>query len=379
MKSKIEQLTQRTRQIPGFDYLNTTINQTPLVGFDFRLDAYVDLQFNFDVVSNFFGELASRLNQWTKKTILNPVDKGINDVSTSVNQSNFIQGIDNVSTQNINFNGVITASGSAPAAPKPGGMNTTQPAWDYDVAFKELNRQLSSVLMTYPNDPRLTEAQSAQHLLNMDTTVAANYAGITAIGDETQQIISKKRTEIQKIAEQIKPDYKGFVRSLDTANLVSNESTDKQLSANLFNVNPELEAQLSGMDSPMRTYTKMNRTLVDGFNHALATNTPASLGVDQGQFDSYVRTFHEADKNLTNAEQALDVVENKTTPQTAKSPETHTSESTTPIRPLAALIQKIGQKIASTQSADFTPLAQTQVGAGSACAAGCSVDTPRPQ
>lgn len=64
VKSKIEQITQRTWQVPFFDYFDLTskFSPPPLVGFDYQIDGFLDFNVEFDTAFSAVDSLADKRN-----------------------------------------------------------------------------------------------------------------------------------------------------------------------------------------------------------------------------------------------------------------------------------------------------------------------------
>gem|GEM_PF-4559804 len=54
MKTRIEQLTQRTRSVSPFDTISITLPDSPLDGYNYHIDAFVDLKIGFDELYDVF-------------------------------------------------------------------------------------------------------------------------------------------------------------------------------------------------------------------------------------------------------------------------------------------------------------------------------------
>jgi hypothetical protein len=80
VKGKIEQITQRTRNVPAFDFfdLTTKYRSAPLEGFDYKLDAYTRLKFNFDGVYTLIDNIAQASNKTVTEVSEKPLEKLIN-------------------------------------------------------------------------------------------------------------------------------------------------------------------------------------------------------------------------------------------------------------------------------------------------------------
>jgi hypothetical protein len=110
VKWKIEQITQRTWNVPIFDFFNLTtkFKDPPLQWFDYKLDAYATLKFNFDGVYDVFNSIAQTANSFTSQKIEAPIQKAVNQTTNTLNNNSIVTGIlepiENFD-QNINING----------------------------------------------------------------------------------------------------------------------------------------------------------------------------------------------------------------------------------------------------------------------------------
>ena len=96
VKTRIEQLTQRTYEIPLFDNINLTkdmsYQQDKLEWFDFQIDAYVNFTMNFNGIYSLIAGLADSINQQTKKLTEREWDakqalSSINEVAQQLNDT----------------------------------------------------------------------------------------------------------------------------------------------------------------------------------------------------------------------------------------------------------------------------------------------------
>ena len=67
VKTRVEQLTQRTRPVEPFDSLAVVLPEPPLPWFDIQITAMVDLEFSFDVLYDVLDEIASETNKEVSK------------------------------------------------------------------------------------------------------------------------------------------------------------------------------------------------------------------------------------------------------------------------------------------------------------------------
>jgi len=111
VKTRIEQMTQRTWNVKPFDMLSITRITPPLRGFDIRVDTYVDFQLNFDGLFTVLDELAGKINKQTN-SLMQGITKQVNNVSSkSADLTNGMQ--DAVDKGNVNIQGLLEgATGS---------------------------------------------------------------------------------------------------------------------------------------------------------------------------------------------------------------------------------------------------------------------------
>lgn len=111
VKGKVEQITQRTWNVPVFDFFNMTLKfkDPPLQGFDYKLDAYTQLKFNFDGVYDVFNNIAKITNNIVSEKIEAPIQKAVDRTTDKVNNNYIMSGFNAVEDfdQNINFNGYL--------------------------------------------------------------------------------------------------------------------------------------------------------------------------------------------------------------------------------------------------------------------------------
>lgn len=127
MKGKIEQITQRTWNVPIFDYfdLTTKFKTPPLQGFDYKMDAYTTLKFNFDGVYDIFNTIAQTTNNMVSKQIEAPIQKTVNQTTNTLNNNAVTSGVNTLPINNINIQGYYSPK-------EESGM------MDYNIAYAQL-------------------------------------------------------------------------------------------------------------------------------------------------------------------------------------------------------------------------------------------------
>jgi hypothetical protein len=114
--------------VPAFDFfdLTTKYKNPPLQGFDYSIDAYTRLKYNFDGVYTLINNIADASNKMITENIEKPIGKGINDANSWMN-TNIQQNIDNASTNiDVNIQGFMQSQTTGELA--------------YADAYKKLNQ-----------------------------------------------------------------------------------------------------------------------------------------------------------------------------------------------------------------------------------------------
>jgi len=111
--------------------MTTKFKDPPLQGFDYRIDAYTTLKFNFDGVYDVFNSIASMTNNFVSKQIEAPIQKATNWVTDQANNNAITSGLNAIENLdqsiNINFNGYNPPK-------EESGMI------DYNVAYNDLKK-----------------------------------------------------------------------------------------------------------------------------------------------------------------------------------------------------------------------------------------------
>lgn len=83
-------MTQRTRPVPFFDYMDLTrisfFQGDVLRGFDYRIDAYTQFKFNFSYIYDIVSFFADYVNEFTNEQIMKPVNQTIDSFSQTLNK-----------------------------------------------------------------------------------------------------------------------------------------------------------------------------------------------------------------------------------------------------------------------------------------------------
>ncbi|MEI7918863.1 MAG: hypothetical protein WCH65_01250 [bacterium] len=229
MKGKVEQITQRTWNVPVFDYfdLTTKFKDPPLQGFDYQLDAYTTLKFNFDGVYDVFNSIAQTANNAVSQLIEAPIQQAVKETTNQLNNNAIVTGIlqpiENLD-QNINFN-------SYHSTQEDTGMMA------YTTAYNELKQGLLLFKNSTLTDKKMHDNVKTilATIENKSTILPANKQ-IEQVEKATKDIINQKIKENKDLQNQIK-NYDQFIKKFkDTNVLVDAKTTTANFSAPLLTI-----------------------------------------------------------------------------------------------------------------------------------------------
>ncbi len=289
VKWKIEQLTQRTYDVPFFDFMNLTtkFKQPPLKWFDYEIDSYVNLQFNFDWVYSIFNWLAEQINKYSQ-WFENVTEKTVWQITNELNNNEVTDTFGDIQWQWWNIN-IKTWSWKI--------LNYN--LIDHQEARKGLIEWLT-YFQTISSDQQ-TNNKIKNILEDMqDANIQWQTDEIRNIWQQAQDIISKQRNENIKLAQNIKSDYDGFIKIIEKnpTRLVSNDKIDIELSADLFKIPDQTKKILLAQEAPLKTYTDSQTKIVKWYLNALNNNDAKSLNMTQLTYSKSINYLSTLDKKI---------------------------------------------------------------------------------
>jgi len=294
VKGKVEQITQRTRNVPIFDTfdLTTKFKDPPLQWFDYKLDAYFTLKFNFDGVYDVFNNIANASNNIVSKGIEAPTQKAIENITNTVNNNRvtdtgfeFIEGLD----QDINLNGYNTIEES--------GMV------DYRTVQKELKQGLISFQNSTLTDKAMNNRVKAiLATVENTSTITPASQQIQEVENAAQGIIQK---QIQKNKERQKEveNYDDFIEKLKDADvvLVDDDTISAKLTTPLLTIDTHTKNILQSQEDPTKTYLNLNKKMVEGYLYAINTDGPEKLNMTQSTYNKSKKYLETTKKGIDTA------------------------------------------------------------------------------
>ncbi len=325
VKWKIEQLTQRTYDVPFFDFMNLTTKflQPPLKGFDYEIDSYVNLQFNFDWVYSVFNWLANQINKYSQ-WIENVTEKTVWQV-TNVLNNNWatdmfwdIQWWWNVNINvwtwkklNYNPDNQIKLSNSE----EINILATWQDGIQYNLIDQDQAKKWLIDWLTYfqsiSSDQKINK--EIRNILQdmQDTKIQWQTDEIINIWQQAQEIITKQRQENAKLAQNIKSDYDWFIKIIEKnpTRLTSNEDTSIELKADLFKMPEKTKNMLLAQESPVKSYTDSQSKIVKWYLNALNNNNAKSLNMTELTYLKSINYLSNLDKKIQLVSNQLNIAQ----------------------------------------------------------------------
>jgi len=281
IKTKVEQLTQRTWDVPVFDFFDQTFtwNSDPkLQWFDLQLDSFLQFKMDFSLFYWFLNQIAGTINSFSY-WVSDVYSRGINRVNSWLN-NNAVTDFLNQDIQDVNFDL------SVPKLDIP--IDALWYVWevDYEVAYKQLNEQL----FTFKNlveDPTTTaQIDSLSSVLKTSAVVSPASENIKKVYQEINTVLLEKQNEVRQLAKSIS-SYDKFVAQVNNNDiaLVNDERIDISFSTPLFVTDDQTYAILEKQESPFKAYMDINASLVWWYLQSLKESNPTELGMTKPDYD----------------------------------------------------------------------------------------------
>ncbi len=329
VKSKIEQLTQRTRPVPWFDNMDLTpASYFPwdrLQWFDFKIDSFVQFKFNFTAIYDMVAFFADYANEVTNAAIVQPTNEAIesfNEASRDVQDT-----FDSIEDTNLRLDANLRDSvlqhkdvawvyGWLPKDihAKIEQFYYGEYPYKWEISYEAWLSQLSFALQTLiDRDADQARAQKHKEILafvHQDTQVQANYDALDTITTMATDLVEQKRTQNRELALRVS-SYDSFLDSLDPTQqkqeilVKDNTIFDLVLDAPLFTATEELQETLATQEHPMKSYFDLQSTLVQWFADALVENQPASFGMDDTEYEAISEEIAYVQKSVNRMQSTL--------------------------------------------------------------------------
>lgn len=309
VKTRIEQLTQRTRSVEPFDSLSITKVQPPLRWFDLRVESYVNFSMNFGGLYNVIDQMTQKINKQTNQ-VLRKVEQDVATISTQTNNAS--QNLQNTVDQgNINIQWSIWLDGvrvnAIPASFVGGDVNTLANAALQNYKEPEqvdpniLKTDLFKELWAFKNSERwetyASTVQSIENTLNTDTTITPNYKDVHNATSALKTMIAQTSNSFENYKKSAQ-NYDSFLDTINTTALIDNTTTKGTISASLFKTTPEVHSIIENGENPMMSYFNLQEEITNWFVNALETRGPTELNMGVFTYNKLLQLFRTTKKDI---------------------------------------------------------------------------------
>lgn len=270
LKTKIEQMTQRTMDIFPFDGLINLAPLVPLKWYDIRVDTFVNFAFNFEWVFDVFKEMADSVNKVSDQ-ITSTMARSTDVINQWPNRANsLLQTI----PSNIQFNYDYKLE-------------------DYTIVRSEMLSDLRALTWSIVPLDIQTKMSAVGDIITTPSHIALNITWFITIADQWKAILSSKTKEIAQLKNQIQHDYNQLITDQPTYTFVSN-SPSETLSFQLFQSDQNTIQLIKSMEHPDKIFLDINHRYISWLIDMTDTITADQLGRDQS---SHIR-IHKLLKDL---------------------------------------------------------------------------------
>lgn len=295
VKTRIEQLTQRTRSVEPFDSLSVTRVTPPLRWFDIKVSTYLNFEFHFDWVYDVINNLAQAVN---KKT--NIVTDWSTQLSSNIEwlMSDVTEQIQNTSVDNsIEIKGSLWTDGltigATPILNSNVYTNNYKPKEQEFIDPSLFRERLQSEITAFKQSEYAIEHSkdiaAIQEILDTNTHIAPDYESLQKATNTLTTLVTEKK-ETMSNTKQLLNDYDSFLDTINSAALISDDSISWTISANLFTIDKNTKYIMSSAEHPLKTYLDIEDTLAKWFFNALENHSAEDLNMSIFTHDK-LRTF----------------------------------------------------------------------------------------
>lgn len=275
VKAKIEQITQRTYDVPRVDHLDLLSNfearlwKTNLKGVDYGIESHLNLQYNFDQFYAFLKGTADAVNNYTD-IATNFASNASNKATTILEKTeNWIQNKIDEWGEYLNVNINI----------KPENLNSYlgETQNHKNITKVELTKQLQASIKQLQSPIDQQKFKTILALTQKPTQIQKDQNKLNKMKNQISNLISNRKKDQLQLAQLAKEDYKDFLLALAP---YKNKQQPLQLSFNgaLLKPNQEIESLLKN-NNIKDIYIATQEQQIDGYLKALETNTPDFLNM----------------------------------------------------------------------------------------------------
>ena len=301
VKSKIEQMTQRSWNVPFFDYLDLTtmFRDPPMQWFDYQIDTFVNIQFNFNGVYDTINYMAERVSENVTKPF-EKLEGSSNNLNTLIEDGNQFLNNNPVTDVINNIQNNINIDINLNPDDLLNWDNITIPEVSHTTVKRELIGWLQLLEDYSISNTHRQDIQQIDNILRMDHAVVAHIEQLEQIHQEVQSVIDTKQQEVREIKDHIQNDYDGFLDAIEERDtiLVSNNQEEHSRSMALFSANKRTKDLLNTSEHPLLSYLNLQEEVAQWYQGALANSAPASLGMHPREHQHMSKYFDQVNTTI---------------------------------------------------------------------------------
>ena len=262
VKARIEQMTQRSYEVPRVDNLDLTMffKEAPLQWIDIEVDSFVNLQYNFDAFYALLKSMVDPLNE-ASYSLLQNAQNWVNYLDEKT--SDLSDKLDRTTNTTVLIKAEISKAN-----------NTSK--------MKEQLYELRDSLWKIKDKERVNEVLA---YASTDTKVEKNEKEIKKIEEELNKLITSEKENINQIAELAKNDYDEFLKTIENR---KEKSLQLTFATNLLNKNSKAEKAIEWINATEMFIDTENKK-VNWYYSALKNHTASELNMTEETYDKSIK------------------------------------------------------------------------------------------
>jgi hypothetical protein len=288
VRTRIEQLTQRTWSVNPFDSLSITSIQQPLRGFDLKVDSYVNFELNFEWLYNVLDDLTQKINKKTS-TIMSSLQQWADGISQA--SSDFSQWLQQwVDAGNIQVQGSLGIDGFKSSYNQPEMV-------DPSVLQKDIYKEIAALKWSEFAEEYKDQLTSIDNILSTPSTVWVNTEGIQEATNILKGMFAQTNASFESHKKSL-GSYNSFLDWISNTNLISEQSTEANITSSLYTPSSRLTALLKKSEHPMKSYFNLQEKITNGFINALEKHDPSELNMGIFAYNKLLNYFRTTQQDI---------------------------------------------------------------------------------
>ncbi len=290
IKSRVEQMTQRTWDVPIFDFFDQTVNwwvDKKLEWFDLQFDWFLQFKMDFSLFHWFLEQVASVVNS-IPYTVSNAISWAVNTWSFGKALNTASSGYTKVKEFLEQDIGNVNLTFPIPAIDIDVSPLLSQTDWlEYSVAHSQLSTELQKIKSRMDDNFSMTQKLDTMiSSINTPAKISPASQQLQMLQKEIESVVVKKQTEVRQLAKTIW-SYDRFIAHLERNDiaLVDDERLDISLSSPLFVTDQETYKRIQSQKSPLEAYMDTNSSLVDWYYQTLLWSDPNDLNMTKSDYE----------------------------------------------------------------------------------------------